>query len=97
MTPQTPAAPDQHQRPAPDETTEHILIVDDDRRIRQLLKKYLTDNGYRVTTAETAAEARQRLEGLAFDLIVLDVMMPGESGLDLTSALRRLARKGCMP
>lgn len=67
----------------------HILVVDDDRRIRELLKRYLSDNGFRVTTAEHAAEARARLEGLAFDLIVLDVMMPGESGLDFVKSLRR--------
>ena len=71
-----------------DEETPHILVVDDDRRIRELLKKYLSDNGYRVSTAEHAAEARQRLESLAFDLLVLDVMMPGENGLDLTRSLR---------
>ena len=67
----------------------HILVVDDDRRLRDLLRKYLADNGFRVTTAENAAAARARLAGFAFDLIVLDVMMPGESGLELTSALRR--------
>lgn len=66
----------------------HILVVDDDNRLRELLRKYLTDHGYLVTTAADAQEARQRLAGLAFDLIVLDVMMPGESGLDLTRALR---------
>lgn len=67
----------------------HVLIVDDDRRIRELLKRYLSENGYRVSTAENAAEARTRLEGLAFDLIILDVMMPGESGFDFASAIRR--------
>jgi two-component system phosphate regulon response regulator OmpR len=66
----------------------HILVVDDDTRLRELLRKYLTDNGYLVTTAADAQEARQRLAGLSFDLIVLDVMMPGESGLELTRALR---------
>ncbi|MBX3488775.1 MAG: response regulator [Parvibaculum sp.] len=66
-----------------------MLVVDDDRRIRELLKRYLADNGFRVTTAENAAEARTRLAGLSFDLLVLDVMMPGESGLDLTRDLRR--------
>ncbi len=71
-----------------DEDTPHILIVDDDRRIRELLKKYLSDNGYRASTAENAAEARAQLENLTYDLIVLDVMMPGESGLDLTRSLR---------
>src|SRR5690606_19465546 len=67
----------------------HVLVVDDDRRIRELLKRYLSDNGFRVTTAEHAAEARARLEGLAFDLIVLDVMMPGENGFDFAQSLRR--------
>ncbi|HLB81234.1 MAG TPA: response regulator, partial [Dongiaceae bacterium] len=67
----------------------HILVVDDDRRLRELLRRYLAEQGFRVTVAASAAEARARLGGLAFDLIVLDVMMPGESGLDLTAALRR--------
>ena len=71
-----------------DEDTPHILIVDDDRRIRELLKKYLSDNGYRASTAENAAEARAHLENLTYDLMVLDVMMPGESGLELTRSLR---------
>jgi len=66
----------------------HVLVVDDDNRLRTLLKKFLADNGYRVTTAVDAADARKRLEGLAFDLIVLDVMMPGESGFDFTVAIR---------
>ena len=74
--------------PPPDDAP-HILIVDDDRRIRELLKRYLSESGYRVTAAEHAAEARARLQGMSFDLIVLDVMMPGESGLDLTRDLRR--------
>ena len=73
----------------PADDAPHILIVDDDRRIRELLKRYLSDSGYRVTTAEHAAEARARLEGISFDLLVLDVMMPGENGLDLTRALRQ--------
>jgi two-component system phosphate regulon response regulator OmpR len=66
----------------------HILVVDDDTRLRELLRKYLSDSGFRVTTAAHAADARSRLASLDFDLIVLDVMMPGESGLDLTRALR---------
>ncbi len=66
----------------------HILVVDDDTRIRRLLQRYLAENGYRVTTAGNAHEARARLEGLAFDLLVLDIMMPGEDGLSLTAALR---------
>lgn len=75
----------------PDAKASHILVVDDDRRIRELLKRYLSDHGYRVTTAENAAEARAKLAGLAFDLLVLDVMMPGESGFDLTASLRRVS------
>ena len=67
----------------------HILVVDDDRRLRELLRKYLSDNGYMVTTAKHAADARARLESLTFDVLVLDVMMPGENGLDLTESLRR--------
>ncbi|MGC6512511.1 MAG: response regulator [Parvibaculales bacterium] len=72
----------------PDETTAHILIVDDDTRIRSLLQKFLADNGYRTTVAGDAGEARKRLGALEFDLIVLDVMMPGETGLELTQSLR---------
>jgi two-component system phosphate regulon response regulator OmpR len=64
------------------------LVVDDDRRIRELLKSYLAENGFRVSVAESAAAARQRMRGLAFDLIVLDIMMPGENGIALTRALR---------
>ncbi|MBP1852626.1 response regulator [Rhizobium halophytocola] len=65
----------------------HLLVVDDDTRIRDLLKRFLSDKGFRVTVAADAAEARRRLAGLDFDLIVLDVMMPGESGLSLTQSL----------
>jgi len=66
----------------------HLLIVDDDRRIRSLLSRYLRENGNRVSTADSAAEARAKLAGLAFDLIVLDVMMPGEDGLSLARGIR---------
>ena len=66
----------------------HLLVVDDDRRIRDLLSRFLMSEGYRVTTAETAADARARLNGLHFDLIVLDVMMPGESGIELAKSIR---------
>lgn len=66
----------------------HILVVDDDTRLRDLLRKFLADNGYVVTTAADAADARAKLAALAFDLIVLDVMMPGEDGLSLTRSLR---------
>ena len=65
-----------------------ILVVDDDQRLRSLLQRFLADNGFRVTTAESAADARDRLRFLEPDLIVLDVMMPGESGLSLTQALK---------
>ncbi len=66
----------------------HILIVDDDRRIRELLQRFLQGKGFRVTVAGSAPEARRRMEGLNFDLLVLDVMMPGETGLSLTKSLR---------
>jgi len=66
----------------------HVLIIDDDSRIRELLAKYLGDHGFRVTTASNAADARHRLSGLAFDLLIVDVMMPGESGMELTKSLR---------
>ncbi len=66
----------------------HILVVDDDQRLRRLLRKYLADNGYAVTTAGDAAEARSQLAAIAPDLIVLDVMMPGENGIELTRGLR---------
>ncbi len=69
----------------------HLLVVDDDRRIRDLLSRFLASEGYRVTTAETAADARAKLEGLSFDLLILDVMMPGESGFDFAQALRGTA------
>lgn len=72
----------------PGDQAPHILIVDDDTRIRELLTRYLSQNGYRVTAAESAADARRKMEGLAFDLLVLDVMMPGENGISLARALR---------
>ncbi|GGB78339.1 MULTISPECIES: response regulator [Henriciella] len=67
----------------------HILVVDDDDRIRTLLKQYLTSQGYRVTAAAHAASARKLLTTLDFDLAILDIMMPGETGLDLLESLRR--------
>jgi two-component system phosphate regulon response regulator OmpR len=66
----------------------HILVVDDDRRIRALLETYLASNGYRVSAAANAAEARERMRGLVFDLIILDVMMPGETGVSFAESLR---------
>jgi two-component system phosphate regulon response regulator OmpR len=66
----------------------HILVVDDDARLRALLGRYLGENGFRVSSASHAAEARDKLRFLAPDALVLDVMMPGESGLALTASLR---------
>src|ERR1043165_746362 len=65
----------------PNDDAPHLLVVDDDTRIRTLLKQYLGANGFRVSVAGTAAEARRKLEGIDFDLLVLDVMMPGETGV----------------
>ena len=76
----------QSAKPADD--APHLLLVDDDRRIRALLSRFLTGEGYRITTAESAAEARAKLEGLSFDLLILDVMMPGETGFELAKDLR---------
>jgi two-component system phosphate regulon response regulator OmpR len=76
-------------RPAPlADDAPHLLIVDDDRGIRDLLSRFLHREGYRVTTADTAAEARAKLDGLRFDLLILDVMMPGETGFDFARKLR---------
>jgi two-component system phosphate regulon response regulator OmpR len=66
----------------------HLLVVDDDRRIRDLLSRFLAGEGYRVTTAETAADARAKLKSLSFDLLILDVMMPGESGFEFAKSMR---------
>ncbi|MFV0358524.1 response regulator [Tropicimonas sp.] len=70
----------------------HLLIVDDDERIRTLLQRFLIRHGFLVSTARDAAHARRLLAGLEFDLVVLDVMMPGEDGIALTAALRRTLR-----
>ena len=67
----------------------HILIVDDDDRIRDLLKDYLSENNYIVSTAENANQAKERLEYLKFDIIILDVMMPGQSGYELTKEIKK--------
>jgi two-component system, OmpR family, phosphate regulon response regulator OmpR len=67
----------------------HILVVDDDARLRTLLSRYLADQGFRVTTADHAADARAKLRSVSPDILVLDIMMPGENGLSLTEALRR--------
>jgi two-component system phosphate regulon response regulator OmpR len=78
--------------PEPDLPEPHLLVVDDDTRLGELLRRYLSDSGFRVTIAGDASEARAQLASFAFDLVVLDVMMPGENGLDLTRALRRESR-----
>lgn len=80
------AKADQKQQLAADDAA-HLLIVDDDARIRELLQRFLGEKGYRVTVAADAAEARRKMEGIRFDLLILDVMMPGENGLSLTRSL----------
>lgn len=71
-----------------DRASVHLLVVDDDDRILELLQRYLSKAGFRVSGASSAQEARRKMEGLAFDLLVLDVMMPGETGFELTRSLR---------
>jgi two-component system, OmpR family, phosphate regulon response regulator OmpR len=75
-----------------DDAEPHLLVVDDDERLRELLRRYLSEQGFRVTTAGDAGEARTKLASIAFDLLVLDVMMPGEDGLTLTGSLRSTSR-----
>jgi two-component system phosphate regulon response regulator OmpR len=70
----------------------HVLVVDDDRRLRDLLARFLGEHGYRVTTAASAAEARAKSESFVFDALVLDVMMPGESGFDFARRVRTDSR-----
>jgi len=74
---------------SPADQSPHIMVVDDDRRIRELLRSFLAEAGYRVSAAANAGEARERMRGLSFDLLILDVMMPGESGISLVESLRR--------
>ena len=66
----------------------HILVVDDDNRIRTLLKEYLSENNYIISTAEDSSEAKKKMEYLKFDIIILDVMMPGQSGYELTKEIK---------
>jgi two-component system, OmpR family, phosphate regulon response regulator OmpR len=66
----------------------HLLVVDDDERLRGLLRRYLADNGFRITLAADAAEARLKLKSLDYDLAIVDVMMPGENGFELTASLK---------
>lgn len=70
----------------------HILVVDDDRRLRELLARFLIENGYRVTTAAHAIEARAKAGHIIFDALVLDVMMPGENGFDLARSIRQTSQ-----
>ena len=74
--------------PLPDNAP-HILVVDDDLRIRDLLSRYLQEHGFRVTPTADAMAARAAMRGLAFDLVILDVMMPGESGISLARDLKK--------
>ena len=67
----------------------HILIVDDDNRIRDLLKDYLSENNYIISTAENANQAKERLKYFKFDIIILDVMMPGQNGYELTKEIKK--------
>ena len=67
----------------------HILVVDDDDRIRELVKEYLEENQFLVTTAKDALDAKKKLEIIKFDILVLDIMMPGESGLSLTKEIKK--------
>jgi two-component system phosphate regulon response regulator OmpR len=75
--------------PQPADDAPHLLLVDDDRRIRDLLSRFLCGEGYRVTTATGASDARAKLLGLHFDLLILDVMMPGETGFELARFIRQ--------
>ena len=76
--------------PLPDNAP-HILIVDDDQRIRDLLSRYLQEHGFRVTPTSDAEAARAAMRGLAFDLVILDVMMPGEDGISLARDLKKIS------
>ncbi|MEI9988240.1 MAG: response regulator transcription factor [Aliidongia sp.] len=90
----TPGSPGTEIQADPAEEVElpHLLVVDDDGRLRSALRRYLLRNGFRITEAADAAEARAKLAAFEFDLIVLDVMMPGESGFELLSQLRKTNR-----
>jgi two-component system phosphate regulon response regulator OmpR len=81
-------------RTEPADHAPHVLVVDDDRRLRDLLSRFLGENGYRVTTAASAAEARAKSGSVVFDAMVLDVMMPGETGFEF---LRRLRGSSAIP
>ncbi|HSI40598.1 MAG TPA: response regulator [Xanthobacteraceae bacterium] len=87
LLPQSAAPPKREIAKVADDAP-HLLVVDDDRRIRDLVSRFLTEHGFRVTTAASAADARSRLGGFAFDLLILDVMMPGETGFELARSVR---------
>ena len=70
----------------------HILVVDDDDRLRELLQKFLTDNGFSVDTAHDSLIARTKIRVIQYDIIILDVMMPGESGLSFLQYLRTISK-----
>ena len=72
----------------PADDAPHLLVVDDDRRIRDLLSRFLSTEGYRISTADSAAMARAKLASLSFDLLILDVMMPGETGFEFAKHIR---------
>ena len=78
-------------------TMPHILVVDDDDRLRGLIRRYLTEQGFVVTTSHNASDARAKLKALRFDLMVLDIMMPGETGLELTKSLRSAVHEASSP
>ena len=67
----------------------HILVIDDDSRLRDLLSRFLQESGFLVSGAESAAQARNILKNMQFDLLVIDVMMPGETGLELLADIRK--------
>src|SRR5437868_11869002 len=73
----------------PADDAPHLLVVDDDRRIRDLLSRFLSTEGYRISTADSAAMARAKLASLSFDLLILDVMMPGETGFEFAKDIRQ--------
>src|SRR5438045_9498335 len=75
----------------PADDAPHLLVVDDDRRIRDLLSRFLSTEGYRISTADSAAMARAKLASLSFDLLILDVMMPGETGFEFANSIRPTA------
>jgi len=74
-----------------DKNTFHILVVDDDDKIRELVKRYLEENQFLVTTANNAEDAKRKLSIIKFDILVLDIMMPGQSGLSLTKEIRKIS------